>query len=186
MRCVRSGPAIGQSIPVAGMPNVRRHAVERTVGRKQSGRLLSDDMKGACNMALTYIMVAIFSTLIALFIYSLNAQTLDVLHAQRRRQRFMANASAAELTQMDEHRKRQKMVLGKTAKVIGLIGALFFALTIYDIFATSPSTSNSRGTCGYCHKSYSITSSDGRNISRTHLCNSCYAFMDSATKVLGN
>ena len=137
-------------------------------------------------MAVTYFMVALFAILTALFIHALNTQTLDVIHAQRRRQRFMENASVEELKQMDENRKRQKENLRKTAKVIGIIGALFCVLLVYDIFANSPSTSNSKITCGYCHKSYSITSSDGKNISRTNLCNSCYAFYDSASKILGD
>lgn len=74
---------------------------------------------------------------------------------------------------------------GKTAKVIGVIGALLFAFLVFSMFANSPSTSNREITCGYCHKSYSITSSNGKNISKTRLCNSCYAFYDSASDVLG-
>lgn len=51
-------------------------------------------------------------------------------NAQRRRQRFMDDASADELKRMDEHRKRKKIILGKTAKIIGIIVALFFVMTI--------------------------------------------------------
>ena len=67
-------------------------------------------------MAVTYFMVALFTILIALIIHGLNSQTLDVLHAQKRRQRFLDNASVEELKQMDENRKRQKETLRKTAE----------------------------------------------------------------------
>lgn len=137
-------------------------------------------------MAVTYFVAALFSILIALIIHGLNSQTLDALHAQKRRQRFLDNASVEELKQMDENRKRQKETLRKTAKVIGAVGAVFCVLLLFDIFSNSPSSSTGRVTCGYCKKSYSITSSDGKKISRTRLCNSCYAFYDSASEVLGD
>ncbi len=50
---------------------------------------------------------------------------------------------------------------------------------------TTTTSSSKTVTCGYCKKSYSITSSNGKNISRTRLCNSCYAIYNSATTVLG-
>ena len=137
-------------------------------------------------MAVTYFVVALFSILIALIIHGLNSQTLDALHAQKRRQRFLDNASVEELKQMDEHRTRQKETLKKTAKIIGAVGAVFCVLLLFDIFSNSPSSSTGRVTCGYCKKSYSITSSDGRQISRSRLCSSCYAFYDSASEVLGD
>ena len=76
-------------------------------------------------MAVTYFIVAFFSIMIALIIHGLNTQTLDVIHARRRRQRFMENAPVEELTRMDENRKRQKENLRKTAKVVGVVGAMF-------------------------------------------------------------
>lgn len=91
-----------------------------------------------------------------------------------------------ELKRMDEKRKRQKETLKITAKIIGAVGAVFCVLLLFDIFTNSPSSSSGKVTCGYCKKSYSITSSDGRQISRSRLCNSCYAFYDSASGVLGD
>ena len=128
-----------------------------------------------------YLFAGILSLGIALCVHLSNNQTLEALHVQRRN-----SVSSFEVRkQMDENRERQKASLKKTANIFIVIGVIFMVLCVKGIFSSSPSTSDRKVTCGYCNKSYSITSSNGKNISRTNLCNSCWAFYDSASKVLG-
>lgn len=70
-----------------------------------------------------------------------------------------------------------------------LFGVLTYMSCNGDLSSSSSSSSSGSSrkvTCGYCGKSYSITSSNGKNISRTRLCNSCYSFYKGAQDALGN
>lgn len=67
----------------------------------------------------------------------------------------------------------------KKAKIMGLIACALFIWSIVIIFRTSPSTSDRTVSCKWCGKSYSITSSNGKKITRSNFCKSCAAFYDS-------
>lgn len=41
--------------------------------------------------------------------------------------------------------------------------------------STSSSSSTKKNTCGYCGRSFDITSADGKSITRRHLCTKCYS-----------
>lgn len=63
--------------------------------------------------------------------------------------------------------------------VLGIIGCFILGSNGGDSTHTSASV-----TCGHCGKKYNATSSNGKNIRRTNLCNSCYAFYNSASHYL--
>ena len=127
---------------------------------------------------LTYILVVIgFSGLVMLFIPQarLYGLIMFAIPAAILLIKVFISLMKAQTDIKKRNKYRAAMIISSVALGISiLVGIPVFVKAASESSSYSGSKSGTV-TCGYCHRSFSKNSNDGKSIARTHLCSSCYS-----------